>query len=656
MSNLFMKGRIGSMVLENRIIMTAIHTGFSMEKEAAFLERRVKGGAAAVTAVMGVSRTGASVNMSVLAPENRERLRSMAAAIHKGSGKLLIQLFHAGRNGALGLLADTEAYPVAPSPIPSPIYKEMPRELTADEIREIVSEFGRAAALCREAGVDGVEISCSAGYLLSQFFSPLTNRRTDEYGGDPESRMRFPLEVIREVRNAVGAGYPVILRVSAGDMLGGYGIRDTVALVKAAEEFIDAVNVTGGWHESEVPQISMQVPEGGFAFLAGEVKRNVSIPVIACNRINNKETAEAVIGQGYADFAGCARAFLTDSDFINKMKQGIPYRRCIGCNKGCIEKVLKMQEVTCVFNPEVGRETEPAVKRETARKILVAGGGPAGIEAALQFAKRGDKVQLCTNEEMIGGLLHIAAKAPYKETIARNIKAMRGELERYKVKVKCGSSVDKSCIERYGPDFIVVATGSVPMQIPVPGANQRHVYTAQQVLKAGDSFDAFPGKGKILIVGGGSVGMETALYLAKKLKLTEAGRKFLSDYAEKPISEDLSCGSGITIVEMGGKMGADLGGLRRIMVKELTSYGVEMITNARVEEISEKDVVLNKEGGVFFREADLVILAAGYCPQGQSLINWLKKSGEYPYQIIGDAAKVGNIAKALKEAYEVARM
>jgi 2,4-dienoyl-CoA reductase (NADPH2) len=644
------------MVLENRIIMTAIHTGFSMERETAFLEKRVKGGAAAVTAVMGVSPTGAFANMSVLAPENREHLRSMAAAIHKGSGKLIVQLFHCGRNAKLGWLADPEAHPVAPSPIPSPIYKETPRELTADEIRETVLDFGQAAALCREAGVDAVEISCSAGYLLTQFFSPLTNKRTDEYGGDAENRMRFPLEVIREVRSAVGTGYPVILRVSAADMLGGYGIKDTVAFVKRAGESIDAVNVTGGWHESEVPQISMQLPEGGFAFLAGEVKRNVSIPVIACNRINSKETAEMIIEQGYADFAGCARAFLTDSDFINKMKQGIPYRRCIACNKECVEKVLKMKEAGCVFNPEAGRETEAAVKRDKPRKILVAGGGPAGIEAALQFAKRGDKVQLCTNEAMIGGLLHIAAKTPYKETIARNIKAMRGELERYKVKVKCGSYVDQSCIERYDPDLVIVATGSVPMQIPVPGVNQRHVYTAQQVLKIGDSFEALTGKRKILIVGGGSVGMETALYLAKKSKLTEAGRKFVSDFAGKQIAEDLSCGSDITIVEMTGKMGADLGGLRRIMVKELASYGVEMLTNTRVEEISEKEAVLNKEGAVFFREADLVILAAGYCPQGQSLINWLDKSGKYPYQIIGDAAKVGNIAKALKEAYEVARL
>ena len=161
--------------------MTAIHTGFSMKKETAFLERRAKGGAAAVTAVMGVSKVGASVNMSVLGPENKEHLRQMAKAVHGRSGKLLIQLFHAGRNGALGLLGDTEAYPVAPSPIPSPIYKEIPKELSCEEIEGIILEFGRAANLCRMAGVDGVEISCSAGYLLSQFLSPLTNKRTDEY-------------------------------------------------------------------------------------------------------------------------------------------------------------------------------------------------------------------------------------------------------------------------------------------------------------------------------------------------------------------------------------------------------------------------------------------------------------------------------------------
>ena len=655
MSSLFMSGKIGTMVLKNRIIMTAIHTGLSMERETAFLEKRVKGGAAAVTAVMGVSKKGASFNMAVLEQENREHLSVMAKTVHKESGKLLIQLFHAGRNGSTGFLADPEAHPVAPSPIPSPIYKEVPQELSAEEIKEIIEEFGKAANMCRAAGVDGVEISCSAGYLLSQFISPLTNKRTDEYGGEEEQRMKFPLEVIREVRRSVGEHYPVVLRVSASDMLGGYGLKETLNLIKRAEKYLDAVNVTGGWHESPVPQISMHVPEGGFAFLAREVKNNIKIPVIACNRINNDETAREIVEQGYADFAGCGRAFLADSEFANKIEKGIPYRRCIGCNKGCIERVLKMQEVSCVFNPEVGKESEPVRRRETKRRTLVIGGGPAGIEAALQCAKRGDDVKLCTDENKIGGLLHAAAKAPYKETIVRNIKAMRGELERSHVRVKCNTFVEPSCIEKYNPDFVIVATGSKPVIPPIPGINQKHVFTAQQVLESGEEFGADLRKGKIVIIGGGSVGLETALFLVKKLELAEIGGKFLSEYAEITVSSGMRCSAGISVVEMSGRMGAELGGLRRTMLKELDKYGVEMITDARVEEISEREIVLNIQGNTSFKEADTVILAAGYSPQGLSLINWLEENEKYPYCVIGDANRAGSIGKALQEAWEACR-
>lgn len=656
MSQLFMKGRIGRMVLNNRIIMTALHTGFSMEKETAFLERRAKGGAAAVTAVMGVSREGSYYNMNVLEPGNQGHLAEMSRAIHNQSGKLLIQLFHAGRNGSLGTMADPDLCPVAPSPIPSPIYKEIPRELSAAEIEEIVKDFGRAAELCKNAGADGVEISCSAGYLLSQFFSPFTNKRSDEYGGNLENRMRFPVSVVKEVRRAVGGDYPVILRVSAGDMLGGYGIRDTVTLIQKTEEYLDAVNVTGGWHESAVPQISMHLPEGGFAYLAGEVRRNVGIPVIACNRINNEETAAEIIEQGHADFVGCARAFLADCDFADRLKRGMPYRRCIGCNKGCIEKILKMQEVSCIFNPETGKETEPAIFREPGRKTMVVGGGPAGIEAALQCAKCGDSVLLCTEDDMIGGLLHAAAKAPYKETIARNIKAMRAELEQRHVRVKCGVYVDPACVEKEKPEFIIVATGSKAIVPPIPGAERSHVLTAQQVLEAGDTQAAAYRKGKILIVGGGSVGLETALYLTKKSKLAESARRFLADFADADARKTLQCDSDITVVEMTGKMGSDLGGLRRIMLQQLERYGIELITEAKLEEIREKDVVLRINDSVIFREAHTVILAAGYRSQGQPLISWLEENGTCPYRVIGDAAKVGNIGKALKEAYEAARL
>lgn len=655
MSHLFSKGKIGNLILKNRIIMTAVHTGFPAAHETAFLERRAAGGAAAVTAVMGVSKAGAYRNMCVLEPDHKDDLVRMVEAVHGKSGKLFVQLFHAGRNAAVGMLADPAATPVAPSSIPSPIYKEIPRELTESEIADILREFGRAAALCREAGVDGVEISCSAGYLLSQFFSPRTNQRADAYGGSFENRMKFPLAVISEVRAAVGDDYPVILRVSAGDMLGGYGVADTIALVRKAEDDIDAVNVTGGWHESEIPQISMFLPEGGFAFLAWELKKQLSIPVIACNRINNGETAKEIVEKGYADFAGCARAFLADSDFAKKVEKGVPYRRCIGCNKGCIEKVLKLQAASCIFNPETGNEMDPIPEREHGRRVLVIGGGPAGIEAALRCAKQGDDVELCTDEPMLGGHLHAASKAPYKETIARNLKAMRAEMESLRIKINCSVLVDPAYILKANPDYLIAAMGSKPVIPPIPGINQSHVYLARQVLTASDGPAMVLRKGKVLILGGGSVGLETALSLVKKPAFREVGERVFEKYADDAMKEGLCCSPEITVVEMSGKAGADLGGLRRAMLNELKHCGVELITNARVEEIGEKGVVLDIGGILQTMEADVVILAAGYRPQGQALLDWLEKTEKFPYCVIGDANGIGNIGKALREAYEAAK-
>lgn len=654
MGTLFDKGKIGSLELKNRIIMTAIHTGYSMEEETSFLVKRIEGGAAAVTAVMGVSMTGAYSNMGVLDKDMIIPLTEMVRSIHEQSGKLIVQLFHAGRNASIGKLADENAHPVAPSSIPSIIYKDVPKELSVLEIEDVISQFGHSSKICKLSGVDAVEISCSAGYILSEFISPLTNKREDIYGGTLEKRMRFVIEVVQEVRKTVGTNFPVILRVSASDMLGGYGVNETIQLLLKVEKYIDAINVTGGWHESKVPQISMHLPVGGFAFLARMIKQKVKIPVIACNRINNGETANKIIEHGYADFVGCARAFLTDSDFAYKIMSDIPYRRCIGCNKGCIEKVLKYQSATCIFNPGVGHESKLRQKQATSKKrILIVGGGPAGMQAAIEYAKMGENVQLCTSDENVGGKMSIAAKIPYKEAIYENIKSMRYDMEQLGVEICYGVLVDSNYIENYKPDMVVIATGSKPIIPPISGVDQNHVYTAQQVLESDDELAITLLKGEIAIIGGGSLGLETALYLIKKLDLKIKGHEFLSSNANDNILDNLGCQSNITIVGKSERLGKDLGGLRRIILEELRGFGAKLITKSKVDEILENKIVVNNDGTNILLDAEYVILATGYMPQGTELVNWLKINNQYPYYVIGDAKRVGNISKAIMEGYEI---
>ena len=419
--------KINNMELRNRIIMLVMHTGFSTggqltEQDKAFFEERAKGGAGAITQVCGISDYGAADNMPNIKEDSFfEREKAITDMIHSYGTKHIVQLFHRGRNSGsnYGLKA------VAPSNIPSSIYRNECDVLTKEQIEETIKDFADSALKCKEIGVDAVEVSCSAGYLLTLFLSPLTNLRNDEYGGDDERRMKMPLDTLRAVRAAVGKEYPVIVRIAGSQMMpGGYGVDYMQEFCKIAEKegLIDAVNVTGGWHEAPVPQISYQLPSGGFAYLADAIKSVVNVPVIACNRINNIDTMEEILSNGMADFVGTARGFLADPCFAQKVLTGMPYNRCQGCNK-CIEAVLKGKPVLCAYNPEVGHEEEEKTHRKviSAKKILVVGAGPAGLEAAKKSAERGYKTILCTKDNKLGGMLVSASVPPEKQDLIKYV-------------------------------------------------------------------------------------------------------------------------------------------------------------------------------------------------------------------------------------------
>lgn len=659
MSNiLFTPHKINNLEIKNRIIMAAMHLAYAEDKNVSkkdieFYRARSKGGAGAIVVVAGVNDLSGPPDMhSVGEDKYMEGMKNLADILHKDDCKLFVQLFHGGRNGHPIILGGKD--PIAPSPIPSPIYKVKPREMTIEDINSTIDDFGKAALRCKNAGVDGVEISCSVGYLLTQFLSPLTNKRTDEYGGSKENRMRFPQEVIKEIRKCVGEDYPVTIRISGSDMLpGGYGIDYMQEFCSSIEPWIDAINVTGGWHEAPVPQITAQVPEGGFAFLAESIKRVVDIPVIASNRINNGEIAEEILQKGMADFVSVGRAFLADAEFANKVKEGKSYNRCQACNKGCIERALKGLDVHCAFNPTTGKEylQNKDIAKEN-KNILVIGAGPAGMEAAKRASLKGHKVTLCDKDNKLGGLLNVASMSPNKQNILKFIENAEAELNELGVNIKLNTDVDKQFIESMNPDYVIVATGSTPIMPHIEGLDEGNIYFAEDVLKGDRDLLIKIKKGKTVIIGGNAVGLETAHYLAKQSFVNSKSINFVNNYIPKEIKDNLISPLDITIVEAKNKSGKDLGGTRWIVKKDLNKFGIKIMTNTNVLSIKNNEICVSVEGEEKCIPADNIILATGYKSVGYDLIKYLDENN-YNYKVIGDAKRPKDAMAALNAGYKL---
>ena len=634
MTMLYTGGRIGNLELKNRWVMLAMHTGYAEpdgrfgKRDMDFYSRRADGGMAAITLVAAVNGEGSAKNMHRLDKDiYDEGIRQICDLIHSQNCKVIMHLFHAGRNKKKTKDLDGKSlYPLAPSPIPSPIYKMCPKEMTEQQIAATIDDYASAAKRCRDNGVDCIEVSASAGYLLSEFMSLLTNKRTDIWGGNLDNRLRFPRRVLMAIRNEVGADYPVILKISAGDMLGGYNIEDMIYFINNLPPgTIDGVTVTGGWHEAPVPQMTYHVPPAGFAGFASKVRRDTGLPVIACNRINSPEIAEHVLQQGYADFVGAARPFLADPHFAIKGEAGEPYLPCQACNKGCIERVIKGKDCLCAFNPETGRESIQKVPDDEKKHILVIGSGPSGMVTAKYESEKGNKVTLVTEEKELGGKLKVAAKPPYKSRINEYIRYLSYEMIKNKVRLMRGVQADEAVIQCLKPDKIYVATGSSPKAPQIKGLDNICCFFAEEVLKGDKDVS---GHKDIVILGGGSVGLETAEYLAASDKRRN-----------------------ITVIEATEKAGQDLGGTRWITMGNLKAAGVEVIKSTTIKYCEAERIVIAGPDGEKTLPADVLILAVGAEPlRPNGLELFLKKQG-IPYIIVGDAFSPRNIMTDLAEVF-----
>jgi len=660
---LFTPIKVGQMELKNRMVMPAMYflntvKGMVLSSHIDFFVERAKGGVGLIT-IGGctIDETSGPVNMlSVRDDEFIPGLSGLAKAVHGQGAKIAAQLYHGGRYSRSQLMGGRQA--VSSSPIPSRLTGETPRELSIPEIKKIQRNYALAAGRIKRAGFDAVEVLAGAGYLISQFLSPNVNRRKDEYGGDFPNRLRFALEVAQEVRREVGPDYPIFYRIAGNEFMeGGLENKEAQVFSRELEKIgVDMLSVIGGWHETRVPQISMGLPRGGFVYLAQGIKQAVSIPVMACNRINDPLLAEQILRDGRADLIGFARSLIADPELPNKARSGRldEIRYCIACNQGCFHPLSEQKPQTCLVNARAGAEgkriIQPALRK---KKVMVVGGGPAGMEAARVAALRGHEVCLYEKNETLGGQIHLAAAPPGRKEFLTFVRYLETQMKKLRVTVHTGVEATLQDVERESPDAVVLATGAEPLRPDIKGADRPNVVPAWDVLLGKVSTGR-----EVVIIGGGATGLETALFLARKGTLDAETLYFLmfnQAESQETIQTLLYRGlKKVTVLEMSKKIGQDIGVTTRwTVIQDLSRLGVRLMTEAPAKEIADQGVLIDREGREEWIPADTVVLATGTKP-----VNFLYdqiKGRVREIHLLGDAKTPRKALEAVAEGLEAGR-
>ena len=631
---LFSPFKIGNLELKNRIVMPPMATnfagedGFVNDRHTAYYVRRIQGGVGYITFEhTGVLRQGrAFPNMALIdSDQHIPPFKKLVEAIHKENGKILIQINHAGRQTSSSI---TGSPIVAPSAIPCPVRKEMPRELSLEEIQKIIEAFGEAARRVKEAGTDGVEIHMAHGYLINQFLSPFSNKREDDYGGDADRRMRMALEVLRTVRNKVGPDFLVLCRLSGDEYVeGGLKLEDTKEIAKALER-----NGADGLHISACVAASgylnhppYYAEEGVFVHLAQGIKSVVGIPIITVGRIRTPELANQILEENKADLISMGRALIADPNLPLKASQGrteeiIP---CISCNR-CILSIRK-GALQCAVNPETGREgIFKLQKTDHPKKVWIIGGGPAGMKAAEITALRGHQVTLYEKNGKLGGRFLLAAIPPKKLILKDFIEYLTRQLKKLPIKIALGKPFTPVSLRRGKPDVVIVATGAKPFFPPIDGIQESKAISVEDALSGSIAL----GK-KILVVGGGGIGAEVADYLS------ENGKK-------------------VTLIEMREGIALDLvGHLQHFLNTRLKARGVQILTSTKAIRFEKESLwVEDSEGKKKLEGFDSIVVALGSAPNNELAESIRDKVSEL--YVIGDASKPREVMEALLEGEEVA--
>jgi len=662
MKNLFSPCTIGSLELKNRIVFLSMHLGYTedgqvTDKLVNFYEKRARGGAGLIIAggayVHHLGRGGMGF-MSIDHDDCIPGLKALNDAMQAGGAKTAIQLFHSGRYAFSMVIGEA---PVSASEVPSPLSGDTPRALSIDEIQEIVGHFTAAAQRAKAAGFDAVEISGSTGYLINQFLSPFTNRRTDEYGGSLENRLRLAAQVIQGIKQALGKDYPVIFRHTFDDLVkGGIGLPETRDIAVGLEEAgADAIDMQVGWHESKVPTSAMIVPRAAFAYLARNITKAVTVPVVVTNRINDPVLADQLLKDGTADLIGMGRSLIADAELPNKAQNNRvgEVRPCIACNQGCMDAIFSGSPVGCLVNPSAGREAEYDIKpAEAAKKVMVVGAGPAGLEAARVLSERGHEVTLYEKENQLGGQLTICGVAPDRKEFQFYLDYLVSEVYRLGVKVTTNAAVTEKMILQSDADVVILATGARHTLPGIPGIQKPHVYSAVSVLKK----EAELGH-QVVIVGGGHIGCEVALYAAQKSHIPPEAAQFLAANNALGFDDAMAMNQqarSVTIIEERNQIAPYYGRTSKwpIMLG-LRQKNVKLKTGTKCVEIHEDRVTVEHEDGEKAIEADTVVITSGYTEEKQ-LYRQLKEKVPALF-VIGDAKKLRSCLAAVHEAADIAR-
>ena len=505
---------LGFTTLRNRVLMGSMHTGLEdragdYDRLAAYFRERARGGVGLiVTGGIAPSIQGwlGPFASKLSWPWEVARHRKVTAAVHEEGGKVAMQILHAGRYGYHPLS-------VAPSKVKSPITPFAPRELSARGIERTIADYAQCAAYAREAGYDGVEVMGSEGYLINQFLVARTNKRTDEWGGAFENRMRFPVEVVRAIRAKVGPDFIIVYRLSMLDLVeDGQTWDEIVKLAKAIESAGATIINTGiGWHEARIPTIVTSVPRAAFAFVTRKMKAEVRIPLVTTNRINMPDVAEQIIASGAADMVSMARPLLADADWVNKAAAGRADRinTCIACNQACLDHVFERKTASCLVNPRACHETELNwTATATPRRIAVVGAGPAGLACATVLAERGHHVTLFDAATEIGGQFNLAKKIPGKEEFEETLRYFRTRIAEAGVDLRLGTRVSAADLTAERFDEVVLATGVTPRDPRIEGQDHPKVLSYLDVLGRGK-----PVGRRVAIIGAGGIGFDMAEFL-----------------------------------------------------------------------------------------------------------------------------------------------